>query len=228
VRLPIPRRTVSTEVMKSLLARPGSFQLGGERRRVTILITDLRGFTALAERVRPEEFIALLNAYFEVMVDVCLRHGGNEQRPRFRKDPSTVPPASTRIVCPATSPARSHSTYAASRVLLLFATLAPPAEAQRCRRPADSSNPDDQTSISEGLGMRSKDSVPLSIAAPDAQSTFQSSGSIPVCQVMRSRQGFALSSESWSPTPMMFTRSARVDPQHLKKSFRQATDLCAT
>ena len=70
-------RYVSTEVMKSLLARPGSFQLGGERRRVTILMTDLRGFTALAERVPPEEVIALLNAYFEVMVDVCLRHGGS-------------------------------------------------------------------------------------------------------------------------------------------------------
>jgi class 3 adenylate cyclase len=69
-------RYVSTEVMKSLLAQPASFQLGGERRRVTILMTDLRGFTALAERVPPEEVIALLNAYFEVMVDVCLRHGG--------------------------------------------------------------------------------------------------------------------------------------------------------
>src|SRR5262249_59492421 len=70
-------RYVSTEVMKSLLARPGTFQLGGERRRVTILMTDLRGFTALAERVPPEEVIALLNAYFGVMVDVCLRHGGS-------------------------------------------------------------------------------------------------------------------------------------------------------
>jgi class 3 adenylate cyclase len=69
-------RYVSTEVMKSLLAQPASFQLGGERRRVTILMTDLRGFTALAERVPPEEVIGLLNAYFEVMVDVCLRHGG--------------------------------------------------------------------------------------------------------------------------------------------------------
>jgi adenylate cyclase len=60
--------------MKTLLDAPGGIETGGQRRRVTILMTDLRGFTALAERLPPEEVIAVLNAYFEVMVDVCLRY----------------------------------------------------------------------------------------------------------------------------------------------------------
>lgn len=69
-------RYMSTEVMKTLLDNPTSLSLGGERRRVTILMTDLRGFTALAERLPPEEVIALLNSYFEVMIDICLRRHG--------------------------------------------------------------------------------------------------------------------------------------------------------
>src|SRR5262245_64982519 len=66
-------RYISTEVMKTLLDRPSNLALGGERRRVTILMTDLRGFTSLSERLPPEDVIAVLNAYFEVMVEVCLR-----------------------------------------------------------------------------------------------------------------------------------------------------------
>src|SRR5262245_57961488 len=69
-------RYMSTEVMKTLLDEPGRAKLGGERRRVTIVMTDLRGFTMLAERLPPEEVIALLNSYFEVMVEVCLRYNG--------------------------------------------------------------------------------------------------------------------------------------------------------
>ncbi len=69
-------RYMSTEVMKTLLETPGALELGGARRRVTMLLTDLRGFTSLAERLSPEDVLALLNDYFEVMVDVCLRHQG--------------------------------------------------------------------------------------------------------------------------------------------------------
>jgi adenylate cyclase len=41
-----------------------------------MLLTDLRGFSALAERLSPEKVVSVLNDYFEVMVDVCLRHRG--------------------------------------------------------------------------------------------------------------------------------------------------------
>jgi adenylate cyclase len=48
--------------------------LGGEKRSVTIMVSDLRGFTSLAERLEPEKVVQLLNGYFEVMVDVLLKY----------------------------------------------------------------------------------------------------------------------------------------------------------
>lgn len=69
-------RYLSTEVMNSLIENPSALELGGERRRVTIMMTDLRGFTALSERLEPEQVVHMLNAYFEVMVDVVLQYNG--------------------------------------------------------------------------------------------------------------------------------------------------------
>jgi len=69
-------RYLSTEVMNSLLEDPSGLELGGERRKVTIMITDLRGFTALSERLKPEQVVQMLNSYFEVMVDVVLQYNG--------------------------------------------------------------------------------------------------------------------------------------------------------
>lgn len=69
-------RYLSTEVMTTLIENPSALELGGERRRVTIMMTDLRGFTALSERLQPEQVVQMLNAYFEVMVDVILEYNG--------------------------------------------------------------------------------------------------------------------------------------------------------
>jgi len=69
-------RYLSTEVMNSLIEDPSTLELGGERRSVTIMMTDLRGFTALSERLEPEQVVQMLNAYFEVMVEVILKYNG--------------------------------------------------------------------------------------------------------------------------------------------------------
>ena len=69
-------RYLSTEVMNSLLDDPSALELGGERRKVTIMMTDLRGFTALSERLNPEQVVQMLNSYFEIMVDVVLQYNG--------------------------------------------------------------------------------------------------------------------------------------------------------
>ncbi|MEJ2284551.1 MAG: adenylate/guanylate cyclase domain-containing protein [Desulfobacterales bacterium] len=69
-------RYLSTEVMASLIENPSALELGGEKRSVTIMITDLRGFTALSERLDPEQVVQILNAYFEVMVEVVLQYQG--------------------------------------------------------------------------------------------------------------------------------------------------------
>jgi len=69
-------RYLSTEVMSSLIENPSLLELGGERKEVTIMMTDLRGFTALSERLKPEQVVQMLNAYFEVMVETVLKHKG--------------------------------------------------------------------------------------------------------------------------------------------------------
>ena len=69
-------RYLSTEVMNSLIDDPSALELGGEKRKVTIMMTDLRGFTALSERLEPEQVVQMLNAYFEVMVEVVLKYNG--------------------------------------------------------------------------------------------------------------------------------------------------------
>ncbi len=69
-------RYVSDEIVDQLLDSPEGLQLGGERRRVSILMVDLRGFTALAERLAPEAVVAMLNRYIETVVGVAVEYGG--------------------------------------------------------------------------------------------------------------------------------------------------------
>src|SRR6266566_2093940 len=69
-------RYVSDDVVASLLDSPEGLKLGGELRRVTVMMSDLRGFTPLAERLTPEEAIRFLNDYLQTMVDLILRYRG--------------------------------------------------------------------------------------------------------------------------------------------------------
>src|SRR5262245_10847832 len=58
-----------------LLVERGGIETG--RREVTLLFSDIRGFTTLSESRKPEEVIALLNRYFSLQVDVVFKHGGS-------------------------------------------------------------------------------------------------------------------------------------------------------
>jgi adenylate cyclase len=69
-------RYVSPEVVERALAEPESLKLGGQLQVVTVLISDLRGFTALANRLGPEAMVSVLNRYFTRMTDVIMRHDG--------------------------------------------------------------------------------------------------------------------------------------------------------
>lgn len=69
-------RFVSDEVAARALAAGGE-ALGGEARAVTILYSDLRGFSAMSVQQSPAETLAVLNRYFSVMTDVILAHEGN-------------------------------------------------------------------------------------------------------------------------------------------------------
>jgi adenylate cyclase len=70
-------RYTSDEIVDAILDAPDGLKLGGEKREVTLLMSDLRGFTALAERLEPTEVVAMLNHYLSVMVELIQRGGGN-------------------------------------------------------------------------------------------------------------------------------------------------------
>jgi adenylate cyclase len=69
-------RYLSDEVVENLLAAPEHLQLGGETRRVTIMMTDLRGFTGLTEHLAAQDVVRMLNNYLSEMVEVIQRHKG--------------------------------------------------------------------------------------------------------------------------------------------------------
>jgi signal transduction histidine kinase/class 3 adenylate cyclase len=69
-------RYVTDAVVSSLLDRAEGLDLGGERRTLTMLTSDLRGFSSMAERSQPEEVVRILNFYLEHMADVITQYGG--------------------------------------------------------------------------------------------------------------------------------------------------------
>jgi len=69
-------RYVSHHVMEDILKSETPLKLEGERKKVTILFSDIRQFTQLAERLPPEEVVHLLNEYFEEMIEVIFTYSG--------------------------------------------------------------------------------------------------------------------------------------------------------
>lgn len=59
-----------------LVAHPETLTLGGERREMSFLFTDIAGFTSMSERMDPEELTALLNDYLDGMSEIVMRHHG--------------------------------------------------------------------------------------------------------------------------------------------------------
>lgn len=69
-------RYVSERLLQVLLDDPDALGLGGVRRDVTVLFTDMKGFTTLSERLSPEEVVEMLNAFFGQACRPILDHGG--------------------------------------------------------------------------------------------------------------------------------------------------------
>jgi adenylate cyclase len=67
---------VSQQVADEILASGQLPSIKGERRRITVLFADVRGFTTLSEKLQPEEIVALLNEYFDHMIEAIFRHQG--------------------------------------------------------------------------------------------------------------------------------------------------------
>jgi class 3 adenylate cyclase len=69
-------RYVDEEVARKLMSRPEARRLGGEQRPVAILLTDVRGFTQVCERLSPEQTIAVVNRYLEGIINAIQGHQG--------------------------------------------------------------------------------------------------------------------------------------------------------
>lgn len=69
-------RYLSNEVVEELLGSPEGLKMSGESREITLLVSDLRGFTPMSSKLSPNEVITILNRYFERMVDIIARYKG--------------------------------------------------------------------------------------------------------------------------------------------------------
>jgi len=67
---------VSGDVVKEIISDPSRLQLGGTKRHMTAIFTDVKGFSTISEQLDPEELVSLLNKYLSAMSDVVLAEKG--------------------------------------------------------------------------------------------------------------------------------------------------------
>ena len=97
-------RYVSPEMCEEILRNPEALKLGGQKQQVTVLFADIKGFTAMSEKMTPEAVVEALNEFFTAMVDLVFEHRGTLDK--FVGDalmaefgaPVAIPEAATRAV----------------------------------------------------------------------------------------------------------------------------------
>jgi len=67
---------VSADLVAQIMKNPDSLKLGGEKREISILFSDIRGFTTLSEKLSPEELVQVLNEYLNPMTQIVLEEKG--------------------------------------------------------------------------------------------------------------------------------------------------------
>jgi adenylate cyclase len=67
---------VSPEVVEEILQNQGELKLGGQKKVLTVLFSDIRGFTTYSEKLDPQELVSILNGYLSRMNDVVFNHRG--------------------------------------------------------------------------------------------------------------------------------------------------------
>ncbi len=67
---------VPPQLVTEIIKDPESLKLGGVKREITVLFSDIRGFTTLSERIPPEELVALLNDYLTPMTEIVFEEEG--------------------------------------------------------------------------------------------------------------------------------------------------------
>lgn len=70
------QRYVSAQIVEEILHSATPVNLRGERKIVTILLSDIRGFTGLSEQMEPEALVQFLNSYLSEMIEIIFEHEG--------------------------------------------------------------------------------------------------------------------------------------------------------
>ena len=70
------KQYLSPVVIEELVVDPGRLKLGGETRELSILFSDVKGFTGISEHLTPEQLTGLLNDYLTAMTEIIYKHGG--------------------------------------------------------------------------------------------------------------------------------------------------------
>jgi len=69
---------MSSEVVEEIMRNPEAIKLGGEKKEISILFSDIAGFTTISEKMTPEDLVALLNRYLSAMTTIIkTTHRGN-------------------------------------------------------------------------------------------------------------------------------------------------------
>ena len=67
---------VAPAVVQEMLKHPEQLRLGGERREITVLFSDIRGFTTMSENLDPESLVRMLHDFLNPMSNIIINHGG--------------------------------------------------------------------------------------------------------------------------------------------------------
>jgi adenylate cyclase len=67
---------VAPTVVQEMLKHPEQLRLGGERREISILFSDIRGFTTMSEKLDPEALVSLLHDFLNPMSNIIINQGG--------------------------------------------------------------------------------------------------------------------------------------------------------
>jgi adenylate cyclase len=67
---------VNPSVVEELIINPDKLKLGGERRELTVMFSDIEGFTGISERMESQKLVSLLNEYLSAMTEIVLRNDG--------------------------------------------------------------------------------------------------------------------------------------------------------
>ncbi|KUJ96705.1 MAG: adenylate cyclase [Desulfonauticus sp.] len=67
---------LDAKLVEEIVKEPDKLKLGGEKRELTVLFSDIRGFTTLSEKLAPEELVSLLNKYLTEMTQIILQEKG--------------------------------------------------------------------------------------------------------------------------------------------------------